>query len=291
MSVDMAGRVFSALKAEPGLCAIHLAGGEATLRLDALLEVVRLADGMGIPMAYLETNAAWCADRATTREKLDALRQAGLPGLLVSCSMFHNEFVPFARTRTCIEEGTQVFGRHNVMVWLPHLYETLASLPDEKATHTLEEFCAHTGMRLDNPEVPELYSVIPGGRAPEALRNCYVPQPAAAFRGGRCHDLLRTTSHFHIDVYGNLFTGLCAGIAPGNIDDLHPAITPEAFPVFSTLCAEGPHGLMTMAAERHGFEPRDDGYAGKCDLCYHVRRHLHATGDYPELQPADYYED
>jgi hypothetical protein len=40
-----------------------------------------------------------------------------------------------------------------------------------------------------------------------------------------------------------------------------------------------------------GFTPREDGYVSKCDLCQHVRQVLHATGDFPELQPASFYDE
>ena len=65
-----------ALAREPRLHSLHLAGGEATLRFDLLLDVVRLASRMHLPVAYLETNAHWCRDAEETRSKLLALRDA-----------------------------------------------------------------------------------------------------------------------------------------------------------------------------------------------------------------------
>ena len=90
----------------------------------------------------------------------------------------------------------------------------------------------------------------------------------------------------HFDLYGNLFTGGCAGICPGQTDDLHPAISEAGTPIFHTLCAEGPCGLLKFCDD---FEPDPEGYAGKCDLCYQVRRQLHATGRFPELRPDCFY--
>ncbi|MHC4860440.1 MAG: radical SAM protein [Planctomycetota bacterium] len=81
MSMEMAERVFAALRREPHLQSIHLAGGEATLRFDLLVETVRLAASAGLPLAYLETNAHWCGDREETREKLTRLLEAGTRGV------------------------------------------------------------------------------------------------------------------------------------------------------------------------------------------------------------------
>lgn len=73
VSQEMAEGIFTALARETHLESIHLAGDEATLRFDLLLEMVRLANRIGVPLAYLETNASWCADRGETRQKLAAL--------------------------------------------------------------------------------------------------------------------------------------------------------------------------------------------------------------------------
>jgi hypothetical protein len=289
MSPETARRIFAAFRREPYLHSLHLAGGEAMLRVDLLLEIVRLATSMDLPLDYLETNASWCVDRQVTRERLVALRDAGLPGILVSVSMFHNEFVPFARTRACVEVGHEVFGRGGVTVWLPHLYEMLERMPEDDHTHTIHEFCARFGIPEWDPSLPALYHVIPCGRAPEALRRCYALRPAESFLGETCGREILSTEHFHIDLYGNLFTGLCAGLAPADLERLHPRIVPETFPVTSALIEGGPSALAALATDRHGFRPRPDGYASKCDLCQDVRGHLARAGEYPELRPADHY--
>ncbi len=289
LSLETARRLFTALQREPSLQSLHLAGGEPTLKMDLLVEIMRLAVEMDLPVAYLETNASWCADRGRTRREMEHLREAGLPAILVSVSMFHNEFVPFSSTRNCVEIARDVFGPGNVILYLPQMYELLDGLPDD-GTHTLAEFRRWAGLE-DRPEViPRLYQVIPAGRATEALRECYTLRPAEAFAGGSCVADLLSTTHFHIDQHGNLFTGLCAGIVPADIDDLHPRITPETHPIFCTLCAEGPFGLMEMAARRHGFTPRADGYASGCDLCFDVRRFLVGAGRFAELRPEVFYQ-
>jgi hypothetical protein len=290
MSLEMAERVLVALAHEPALESVHLAGGEATLNSELLLAVVQMAIKHDVRLSYLETNAAWCADLDETFRRLTRLKEAGLPGLLVSASMFHLEFVPFAYTRNCVDAACQVFGRHNVLIWLPHMYAALDQMPDHHRTWRLSEFCDHFGLARYDERLPGLYQTIAAGRAPEALRECYTSYPAERFASERCgHDLCSTT-HFHIDLYGNLITGFCAGIASGSIDDLHPEITPDRSPIVHTLCEEGPFGLSELAKHEHGFVHRHEGYVSKCDLCYDVRRQLHTTARFSELRPVDYYE-
>lgn len=285
---EMTDRILSVLKREP-LYDIHLAGGEATVRFDLLLETTRACKAKEVNLSYLETNAFWCKDRDETQAKFQELKKAGMPGILVSASPFHNEFTPFTYTQNAVEAGREVFGHHNVLVWLPSIYDALAQMPNPDKPHSLKEFCKFFGMTQWDPKLPQCYNLIPGGRAVEALRRCYPLLPASTFRKDRCNERLISTSHFHIDLYGDLFTGSCAGLSAGNVDNLHPQITSESFPVLHTLMKSGPCTLMKMAQSEHNYEEREEGYAGKCDLCYDVRKHLAKNGAFPSLKPADYY--
>jgi len=289
MTLEMADRVFAALSKEPYLRTVHLAGGEPTIRMDLLVEVIRAARRRGVRLSYVETNAHWCTDPPAALEGMRRLREAGLPGILVSVSMFHNEFVPFRHSRHAVEAAREVFGPGRTYVYLPHLYDLLSRMPDD-GRHTLDEFRRWAGIEGKPEVVARLYSVIPGGRAVEALRECWPALPAEEFRGGDCSGDLTGTTHFHVDHQGNLFTGLCAGLSPATVDDLHPAVDAETHPVFHRLLAEGPCGLMDMAAEKHGYRERPGGYVSPCDLCQDVRRHLRRAGGYPELRPASFYE-
>ncbi|MHC4943807.1 MAG: radical SAM protein [Planctomycetota bacterium] len=291
ITMETAKRALAALAREPRLESIHLSGGEAALRMDLLCDITRLAREMGVRLSYLETNASWCTSPEKTEERFRQMREAGLPGVLVSVSMFHNEFVPFARTRNAVEAAVRVFGRHNVFVWLPHLYEALERNPEPDRTHSLEEFCERAGLTDRWDLLPRLYSLIPGGRVPAALRQCYQPQSAAAFRTVRCLGQLTSTSHFHIDPYGNLFTGLCAGIVAADVDNLHPEISESTHPVFSTLCSGGPYGLMQQVVEEFGYEEKPEGYISECDLCLDVRTFMRSRKKFNELEPEAFYMD
>ena len=253
--------------------------------------IIRLAREMGIPLDYLETNASWCSDPDRSREKFRQLREAGLPAVLISCSLFHAECIPYERTRIGIEAAQDVFGPGGVLVWQPWVMDILERLPNPQTTATWEEICAAAGWTTDAPQIPQSYGITPGGRAPQALRACYPLEPPEAFRHQICRRILESTAHFHIDPFGNLFTGLCPGIAPGQVDNLHPRITPEAFPAYWSLAEAGPYGLMQYARDAYGFEPDAAGYAGPCDLCQQVRGHLlrSAPEAHPELRPAEFY--
>jgi hypothetical protein len=290
ISLDTAEKIFAALQKEPRLHAIHIAGGEPTIKWPLLVDVIRLAAKMKVPVEYMETNASWCGSRATTQDKMEELRDAGLRAILVSVSMFHNEFVPFSSTRNCVELAQQVFGHENTLLYLPHMYEMISSLPGD-GKHGVEEFCRHHGIKPGSSALLRLYDIVPSGRAISALRPCYQSRPAGSFDGQSCSAELLSTTHFHIDHNGDLFTGCCAGIMPATVPDLHPAISAESHPVFHTLCTRGPVGLMETAGEPNGFKPRREGYASKCDLCIHVREHIRETGKFRELRPAYFYRE
>ncbi len=285
ITIETAERVFDALAAERSFHGLHFAGGEAALNMNLLVDVVALANRKRVPIEYLETNASWCEDLDETRAQLRRLRDAGLPCCLISTCMYHNEFVPVRNMKNCIRACREVLGSGGAFVYPAHLLDLLEQLPDD-GKHSLHEFCEHFDFEPDGRDLQGLFPLIPNGRAVKALRGFYDLQPLEAFAGNACSGKLQSPHHAHMDLYGNLFTGACAGISPATVDDMHPEISPEATPIFHTLCAEGPCGLLKFAED---FEPEPDGYAGKCDLCCQIRRHLHATAEFDELRPDCFY--
>jgi MoaA/NifB/PqqE/SkfB family radical SAM enzyme len=290
MTPEKMREVFTALANEPGIESIHIAGGEATMRMDLLEESIRLAVDMGLRICYVETNAFWCKNPNTTVRQLERLRAAGLDALLVSVSMYHNEFIPFECTRNCIEAASEVFGEHNVLVYLPHLYQMLSQLPHQE-THTLEEFRECFGIAEDSQELLQLFPLIPGGRVGEALGECYEHAPAECFMHESCYADLTNTSHFHIDNHGNLITGYCAGLSVATIENLHPVVTESDYPLFMRLCQAGPYGLYEIARDQYGYQQNPRGYISKCDFCFQLRRFLHDKDQFPELRPTSFYAD
>ena len=290
MTIEMAEQIFSSLKNEKYLESIHIGGGEPTMKWPFLLDFIRLAVKMNIRIEYMETNASWCKKREDTKKKMNELKEAGLKSLLVSVSMFHNEFVTFTCTRNCVEVARDVFGDENVITYLPHMYHMLAEMPDE-GKHSVEDFCRQHGVKSDSTAMIKLYDIVPSGRAVTALRTCYQAKGSTTYNGQNCSKELLSTTHFHIDHLGNLFTGCCAGIIPATQPNLHPLITRETHPIFSILCSDGPFGLMETIGKEHKFNPKTKGYVSKCDLCLHIREHLAATGKFSELRPAYFYQE
>jgi len=279
----------AALKQEACLESIHISGGEAALNPELLIKVIGLARQYGVPLSYLETNGAWCMDEKRAKDGFQEMLNAGLDTVLISASMFHNEFIPFERTRTAVTAATEIFGSRNVIVWLPNLYQALAQLGEEEETHSLETFCERADLTDRMDHLPHLYSLIAAGRAARELRSSYIPFEAKKYKHAVCMRELMSVSHFHIDLHGNLFTGLCPGIAPGNMENLHPEMDRDSAPVFYTLCEGGPFALMELAINEFGFQEDRDGYVSKCDLCQEVRRHLIMNPGFEELKPDEFY--
>ncbi len=286
MTEAMIDSVFSALADEPRLQGVHLAGGEATMRMDVLLEAVKASVRHGVPLDYLETNCAWCIDEPTAREGFQKLRQHGLRAVLISASLFHNEFVAFERTKAGVSAADKVFDG-NVIVWTPEGYRALSKLGHADRTHTLAESCRLLG--IDNAGLWRLHSYVrPSGRAAEALRNGLPAFPAEHFAGDDCSGMLSSVTHFHIDPNGLLFTGGCPGITVASVrNGLHPQIDPARFGLFCSLFDAGPCGLLK--SKNLDFTPRTTGYISKCDLCLDIRKQLRHKGDFPELQPREFY--
>jgi len=288
MSEEMIDRTFTALSRERQLYGVHLAGGEATLNWDRLLYAVESAGRHGVALDYLETNASWCHDEQTARDGFQQLQRAGLDGVLISASLFHNEFTPLSMTTAAIRAAVEVFGPQGVLVWTTEVLRRMAENLDEQKTHPLRRSCELLGLEPDRGDIWRLHGYLtPGGRAVEKLADGLPRRRAESFAGDACRDVLRGTSHFHIDPFGNLFTGHCPGISVADIDELHPEIDEDSAPVYCLLAQEGPVGVWQSLAD--DFVPDEAGYVSKCHLCLDVRKHLHATERFEELRPEAFY--
>lgn len=75
-----------------------LTGGEPFLDFELLTAIVAHGSRLGGTVSCV-TNAFWARTPAITHSKLATLREAGLTGLAVSVSRFHQQFVPLQRAR------------------------------------------------------------------------------------------------------------------------------------------------------------------------------------------------
>jgi Radical SAM superfamily/4Fe-4S single cluster domain len=80
----------------------HLTGGEPFLNFPLLLEVVAHGSSLKAGVSCV-TNAYWAKTAEVAKEKLAALKDAGLTSLAVSVSRFHERYVPRRNARLALE--------------------------------------------------------------------------------------------------------------------------------------------------------------------------------------------
>ncbi len=262
---------------------LHFTGGEPFLNFELLLGLVGIAADLGIPGIFVETNASWCVTDAVVRDRLRALRGAGLRGILISVNPFLLEHVPFERTKRAVRIALEVFGPRNVLVYQAPFYEELSRLGIE-GTLPLEEYLKE-GYGL---ACAELFL---SGRAAYKLAHLFPRYPARRFFGSSCRRELIRDWHVHVDNYCNFIPGFCAGLSLGDARDLTAicaGIDPAGYPVLRALLAD--LAELYRLGVAHGYVEREEGYISRCHLCLDIRRHLARRGDFPELAPRAFYE-
>lgn len=266
-----------------GCTSVHIGGGEPFLNVEKLLQAIDIITSFGIDIEYIETNASWY--NSNKHHILQQLKEHGVATLLVSISPFHNEFVPFSKTKAliaaCHDAGVNVFP------WVMEFYKDL-SVFDSSCTHSLDEYESYFGKGYI-AKIPGRYWIHYGGRAVELFKGYYRTQPLEEILASPpCHELTNT-SHFHVDVYGNYIPGLCSGLAI-DVLDLGKEIDSAKYPIITTLYSSGVAGLYAVA-KQEGFDAHNS-YLNKCDLCLHIRSFLviQKNMNTHELQPVEFYD-
>lgn len=271
---------------------VHLTGGEPFLYFSLLLAATEMGARLGIS-CYLETNAGWCKDMEQSVEKFTALRDAGLQAVLISCSPFHAERIPLARTWTGIQAAIAVFGSSRVIVYLSHSANQIAQFGLEEPV-PLTRYEDELGLPQARHILWDDYGIIPGGRAGYALARYASHSPARALRGLSCAGELLYAPHSHLDLYGNYIPGFCGGLTLGSWRDmsqLRATYRARQYPpLIEILIRAGAYGLYEFACAEYDYIERAEGYAGKCHLCVDVRRYLVKHADFAELHPREFYE-
>ena len=300
MDVQAGLEYWSSLQAAcPHGCRIHIGGGEPFLCWETLLELARRARAAGLgPLEAVETNAFWATRESIVRRRLRALDEAGMRRLTISADPYHQQFVPIQRVRLAARVAEEVLGTDRVRIrwrdWAASGFDTGALAPDRRE----EVFARYARNGRDRIT----------GRAADALAGFLPRKPARAFADSPCWDRLLRSRHVHVDPAGRVCPGTCAGIVLGRIGpdgsvgeiwrrlSERFADTDENLPpgasgggVLAVLARRGPAGLARLAAAQ-GYEPDRSGYAGKCHLCWDVRRWLLRRGLFrEELGPAEMY--
>jgi len=260
---------------------VHFTGGEPFLNFDLLLKVTGVADRLGIPSTFVETNCFWCRDDGITRERLMALKASGLQGILISANPFVLEGVPFERTERAARIGEEVFGG-NAIVYQSFFFDQFRRL-GLKGTLRFEEYVREAGHGLLHAEL------LPSGRFPYKLASLYRSYPASHFFGESCRRELIRDWHIHIDNYCNFVPGYCGGISLGDARDLDgicQGIGLDGLPVLGALLSSMEE--LYALGKAFGYE-EGEGYIAKCHLCLDIRRHLAEHGQFKELKPAEFY--
>lgn len=291
MSEEMIDQTMFVLSQERSLQGIHLGGGECTLNFDRLEYAVQSAVKHRVALDYLETNAGWCVDDKTAVDGFKRLRKAGLSGVLISASLFHLEFIPLQMTLTAVRAASEVFG--GSFVWTEEVLRLMKRLPSVHKKYPLYESCRLLNIDPGSGELWRIHPYLnPCGRAAIRLSDGLPRYPAERFQGDSCARTLQSTQHFHIDKYGNVFTGHCPGITVANIYKPHPTVTSQTAPFFMDLVQGGPFAFWKRyekELQNIGFVPDPAGYIGKCHFCWELRRHLLAQGTLAEIAPAEVY--
>jgi hypothetical protein len=271
---------------------IHIAGGEPFIRPDRVVRAVEAVSAAGLPIDYIETNAFWARHDGETEEILLRLKEAGLPAVLVSVSPFHQEFIPLERADRLIRVASRVFGPGGVRVFTDFFLQQLAGA-DHRYPVPFEDYLEAIGPEKASLDIADRYGLVPNGRAPLELGILYARHPASHFRGGNCAAELTSPHHGHVDLYGNVITGLCAGLSVGNgrnLGALASGTDLTTRPVLRRLQEGGAGALADFASSGYGFREDPEGYIAKCHLCLDVRRHLARSGaEFPELEPKGFY--
>ncbi len=263
---------------------LHFTGGEPFLNYDLLLDAVKIADELKIPSTFVETNCFWCIDDEQVDEKLTALKQAGLKGILISVNPFILEQVPFERIERAVRISEKIFG-DNTMIYQDIYYNQFRRM-GLKNTLDFDQYLKENAWTLHYSEL------LPMGRACYKLNRLFAKHPAKAFFNESCLSELSRNWHVHIDNYFNYMTGYCGGISLGDARDLGSlmkGIDLQDKPILRALVSSIKN-LYEFAVKEFNYKEREEGYISKCHLCIDIRRHIvQQTDEFKELQPRELY--
>ncbi len=268
---------------------IHIAGGEAMMYYPQMLAICQVAHSEGVAPHFFETNASWCADEITARERYEELQAVGIRGVLISADPYHQEFVSPARRERAYRWAVEIFGKENVAA-------SDLSVGDLEELHTIspdsQALAEHT--RRHPPRLVGRAGNVLAEYFPDRLLENLAQDPlwhgASSVEDCRSEFDPDDMWEIHVDPYGNIQT--CCGIIIGNAHE-KPLIEwmREGFhtqnPLVRMVYERGPYALLELA-EEYGYQARD-GYPQKCGFCWEVRKFLRPF--FPDtFGPAEIYE-
>ena len=287
MSVSDALDYWQSLESMAGPHAkLHLTGGEPFSNWPALLAILQAAHAQGLTAHELETNASWCTDPQLAQQRCRQLKQLDLGRLVVSCDIYHQQFVPFQRVALLVRTAQDVLGSERVRIrWR----DFFADPVDVNGLD--QEDCQRLFRRAWQAHRDRLT-----GRAAWMIAPLLDLHPPETFADRNCHKSIFASRHVHIDPAGNVFPGVCAGLVLGNarhrpLPQIWADLAHTQDEILLTLARSGPYGLLQIA-NRLGYQPCYAGFADKCHLCAEVRSFLARTGKFePTIGPAQCYRE
>ncbi|MEM1508583.1 MAG: radical SAM protein [Thermofilaceae archaeon] len=273
---------------------LHLTGGEPFLNYHLTLESVKIAEELGYPSVFVETNCFWVTSYTHARSRFEELKKAGLEGVLISVNPFTAEFVPYERTKLAIRAALDVWGGSGVLVYHPVYLELLDSIGftgrinfEESVSKVLKTIPLLFNL-VFNPSI-----LLPMGRLVYTLSQFYEKRPAKAYFNVSCLGELTRPWHVHVDPYYNYVPGYCAGITLGDARKLNHVLEGVDLgdrPVLAMLSRDL-GSLYRLAVDGYGYNEPRGGYVSHCHLCLDIRLHLALNiGGFKELQPSSFYE-
>jgi len=271
-----------------GVYSLHIGGGEPFLDFEGLCTVIKAMNRYGIAVDYIETNAFWCHDLVSAKEKLHRLLELGVDAVMASCDPFHAEWVPVDRVLTFIQAARET--GMGYFVWKDQFLRRLMKLDTHKA-HTTEELKAVLGENYI-AETAKEYGIGMNGRALFIAKEIYPEKPGFDIASSAPCKRILEGRHCHVDLYGNVVPAGCTGIAIPLEVFLNPDRTAlydeEKYPVLARVLQGGCKALLDYAVSL-GFDPETKA-ATSCHLCYQIRCFLRENAPAKELGPDCFYE-
>ncbi|NIA08101.1 MAG: hypothetical protein GWP14_10800 [Actinobacteria bacterium] len=263
---------------------VHLTGGEPFSNWPALLAILQAAHAEGLVAHELETNASWCTSPQLVRQRCRQFKQLDLGRLVVSCDIYHQQFVPFQRVRLLVQVAQDVLGSERVRIRWRDFFADPVDINGLGQADCQRFFRRAWQVHRDRLT----------GRAARMIAPLLELHPPEVFAEADCYKPIFASRHVHIDPSGNVFPGVCAGLVLGNarrkpLPEIWSDFACTEDEILLTLARSGPYGLLQIA-NGLGFGPSEERFADKCHLCWEVRSFLAQTGKFePTIGPARCY--
>lgn len=262
---------------------IHFSGGEPTLNLNLLVELIKLAKKYKISPVLIETNSYWAKDEYRTVSTLEKLFNCNLDGVLISVNPFVVEYVNFKNIKLAIKKSIEIFGEHRIIVYQSIFYKLFEDICLERKLKFEDFFKNYIGY-LSHMEL------LPMGRTVYKLNKIFKKYKAETFFYENCLEEFKNPYHIHIDNYGNYIPSFCAGISLNNVfeNENMLEIKLNDYPIISALVTNIKE--LYYIAKQFDYKEIEYGYISKCHLCLDIRKHISfKTKEFKELNPKEFY--